>query len=364
MILYGRIQSVQTTSLAFELPGMLSQITVEEGDFIDAGKPVARLSTSSLEIERRKLIAAVTIEQAILRKLEKGERAEVIEAARAIVDMLDADLEQATRLRDRTYDLLQKKAISESEYEDALFKAKSLQASSLAAKSRLLELESGTREEDLEAQKNRLLEISAQVGVIDDQIDKSTLLSPFKAYVIERLIGEGAVVRPSQEVITLAQADQFEARFSVPHAKLDLLPSVKSVVANGKEISIEGFRVIPTVNTRTRTVDVVFLLETGSRVFDGQTCSLNLSETIELTCIELPVSAIVPSVRGLWSVYRLEQARDSGDFQLVKEDVTIAHTDGDIAYVQASFAENSLLVSHGTQKLVPGMTVRIKGLEQ
>lgn len=363
VIFYGRIQTARRTSLAFEIPGQITELLMDEGETITAGKPVARLDTSILEAERKKLLSSKTVEQTILRRLKKGERDEVISAARAMVSRMDAELEQAVRDRDRLEILKAKKVASVSEYEGALFKAKSLKASLDAAKARLLELETGTREEDIEAQNNRILELDAQIAVMDSRIDKAILSAPFTAHVIQRMVDEGAVVQEGQPVLILSEADQYEARFSVPVTQLDEAKAAKSIFVSKKEVTIKKVRMISSLSDDTRTVDVIFSLNENESVIEGQTCSLKLTERVNTTCIKLPLSALVPSVRGLWSIYCLKKDDSSENYRVLREDLTINHSDGDSVFVETAIPDGSLVVSKGTHKLVPGMLVQLKDVE-
>ncbi|QDU35955.1 putative efflux pump membrane fusion protein [Maioricimonas rarisocia] len=357
--LYGRIQPARRTPLAFEIAGQVTAVLVDEGDTIAAGDPVARLDTTILEAEREKLLAAKTIEQAILRRLEKGEREEVIAAARAMVSKLDAELEQAIRDRQRSSNLRDRNAVTESEYEAALFRAKSLQASLDAAKARLLELETGTREEDIDAQKNRLLELDAQIAVLDTRLEKAVITAPFTAIVIRRIIDEGAVVQDGQAILVLSETSQHEARFSVPLAQLGEAEEACGIRVGTVAVPVHAVRTIPSVSRDTRTIDVIFTLKPHSSVIEGQTCALDVTQKVVNPCVHLPHTALVPSVRGLWSVYRLEP-EDSGTFRVLREEVTVNHTDGTQVYVEASLPDGALVVSEGAHKVVPGMRVRTK----
>ena len=357
---YGRIQPARRTLLAFEIPGQVAELLVDEGEVVKAGESVARLNTSILDAERKRLLATKTVEQTILRRLKKGQRHEVIAAARAVVRKLDAELQQAIRKRDRLQNLRGQQAASVSQYESAFYQSKSLQASLSAAKARLLELETGTREEDVEAQNNRLLELDARVSVHDARIEKAVLLAPFAANIIKRMADEGAVVQEGQPIFVLSEADQYEARFSVPVTQLEEAEETSTISVSGKEVPVRQARTISSVSPETRSIDVVFTLAPKSRIIEGQTCTLQLTEMVETTCLKLPVSALVPSVRGLWSVYRLEEDVESENFRVIKEEVTINHTDGDRVYVETSLPDSSLIVGEGVHKLVAGMLVRIK----
>ncbi len=360
IIYYGRIQSVRSCSLSFEVPGRIVSLLLDEGENIKANQLMARLDTSTLEAEKNKLAASKKVEQSILLRLENGEREEVIMAARAMVMRREAETERAILDRNRIDKLRTQNATTQTEYEEALYGAKSLQASLDAAKARLMELESGTREEDIEAQRNRISELDAQIALFDVRIHKSTIVAPFTAHVMNRMVDEGTIVREGEPVFTVSEFGQYEARFSVPSNQYSEARAATSIRVGGNEVSIRDTRTIPMVSPETRTVDIIFHLQHCEKLIEGQTCTLTVTETVRTKCVELPISAIVPSLRGLWSCYRLEKSDEVNIFRIVREELTINHIDGDRVFAETSLPDDSIIVRDGVHKLVPGMLVHPK----
>ncbi len=357
---YGRIQSVRRSLLSFEVPGQIISLLIDEGETVKVNQLIARLDTSILEAEKQKLIASIKVEQSILLRLENGEREEVIAAAHAMVMRMEAETERANLDRDRVKKLRIQNATTQTEYEEALYEARSLQASLDAAKARFRELESGTRSEDVETQKNRINELDAQVDLVNVRIQKADLAAPFAAHVMKRLVDEGTVVRGGEPVFAIAEFEQLEARFSVPIEQLAEAKTATSVHVGGVNHPVKKSRVIPSVSPRTRTVDIVFHLKQSKNIIEGQACTLTLVETVRTRCIKLPISALVPSLRGLWSCYRLEKEKSTNAFRVIREELTVNHTDGDQVFVEASLPDDSVIVCEGAHKLVPGMLVHPK----
>ena len=361
---YGRIQPTRRTPLAFEISGKITNLAADEGQVVNLDQPIAWLDTSLLMAERKRLLASQSVEQTVLRRLKNGEREEVIAGSRAMVRSLNADLEQAVLNRNRLKKLRGSNTVTESEYEVAFFRVESIQASLDAAKARLEELETGAREEDIDTQENRLLEMNAQVSALDTRISKAVLKAPFSANVVQRLADEGAVVQQGQAIFVVSEAEEYEARFSVPISQLGEAKFTRAVSVQGLEIPVQRIRTIASVSPDTRTIDIVFTLDDKSKLYEGQACSLRLMEQVKVACIELPASALVPGVRGLWSVYRLDKSTETNDFHVVREDVTVNHSSGDLVVIDSSLPDYSLIVSQGVQKLAPGMLVRIEDSQE
>lgn len=360
IVFYGRIQTSRRSSLSFEFAGQISELLVDEGQTIAAGQPMARLDTEILQAERKSLIASRNVEASILQRLENGERKEVIAAARASVLRLKADTERAIRNRNRLEKLNSENVATKSDYEKAYFEVLSLQAAISEADARLDELVAGTRKEDLEAQRLRIAQFDTQLDLLETRIKKSTIYSPFDAHVLKRTADEGVIIQSGEPVFVIAATGTREAKFSLPIPQVESALNATTIRVGTESLETTGCRVVSSVSVGTRAVDVVYDLAKAENLVEGQTCELPLVVTVQTKCFELPMSALVPSVRGLWSVYRLEKGDDANNYRVLREDVTINHTDGKFAYVEGVLPEDSLIVRDGVHKLVPGMTVRVK----
>ena len=355
---YGRIQAARESALSFELAGQVSAILVDEGDPIRQGQPLASINIEILAAQRELLIAKKGVEETLLKRLRKGERPEVIAAAEAAVERLKVEVKRALINEQREQKLLATKSISESRYEQLKYDYEALVFSLTEAQARLAELESGPREEDVEAQENRVAMHDAEIAVLDARMAKATLYAPFDGQVIDRTIDGGTVVEAGQPVLVVSGSAEHEARCSLPVKQLAQVKNVESVGVGDRQIPVVESRIVSKVDSSTRTVDVVFRLESANALIAGETCTIILTQTIKKNCVELPVDALVPSIRGLWSCYRIEEQINGKGYLVVKEEVTIEHTDGDRAFVDSALADDALIVSAGVHKLVPGMQVQ------
>lgn len=361
MQFYGRIRSARESALSFELNGLVAKIQVDEGDQISRGQPLATIDTEILAAQKQLLLANKSVEESLLRRLRTGEREEVVAAARAAVERMEADAQQAFSKLQREKKLVGNKSIPAAQYEQSTYKFESLAAALKEGRERLKEIESGTREEDIDAQQKRVAIQDAEIAILDTRIKKATLYAPFDGQVIERIIDDGTVLEAGQPVLVVSDSKKREARFSLPIAQLNQVARVRSVRLGRAEIPVDNVRTVLSVDRNTRTVDVVFELGSTSGLIAGETCVLTLSKTVKSNCVELSVSALVPSIRGLWSCYCIEKKSGSDSYVVVKHEVTVEHTDGDRVFVETSLPDDALIVSEGVQKLVPGMIVRPMG---
>ncbi len=359
---YGRVEPVRTTALSFEFGGRLESVAIDEGSEVRSGCVVARLDTSILEAERAVLLSRRAAESAVLARLRRGERKEIIAAALAKVRRLESDVKLAASDRRRAEKVVAGGSISRSAYDQAVALHESAGFALEEARQRLDELKAGSREEDISAQVSRVASTDAELKLLDVRLSKATLVAPFDAICVGRFHDEGDALLPAEVVLELNEADALQARFSVPAQQLSAAQQSRCVHVGDRRYAAGDIVQVPQVDGRSRTVDVVIPLKTSphDRVLPGMVCTLGLEKRIPEDCLELPLSALVASIRGLWSCYRLRESdSDPEVYDVEKFDVTPVHTDGDRVYVVSALPDQSLVVNDGVHKLSPGMRVRL-----
>lgn len=363
VLLYGRLQPRRITVLSCEMTGRVQRLVVDEGDIADEGQVLATLNTDVLESERRWLLARGSVEQALFARLKKGERTEVVQAARAEAARMAAEAEQARLHFERVQKLRQTNTSTEADLEAAKFGQQSRQDAHEVARQRLLELESGSRPEDLEAQQHRITSIQAELELLDAKIQKSVVRAPFAAHVVRRFVDEGAIIPVGEPILELHEAGMYEVRIASPLQYLDSMRSVSAIEVGTRTFPVTGHHVVSMVDPVTRTVDLIYDVQVdGSEpVISGQTCRVSAQVPGNTEAIELPLRSLTPSVRGLWSCFCLVPTKKADHpqlFEVTKIDVTSIHTDGQRALVFGDLPPGSRVVAEGAHKVVPGMWVR------
>lgn len=357
----GEIVARRSSELGFERAGKLVKIAVDQGQRIQAGAPLAYLETSNLDVRRRELRAQKAAAIARLQEMEAGPRSEVIAAARATVQDLQAQLELASLQRTRREWLYTQGAIARESLDEVDSERSVLQARLDAAQSRLDELLAGTRPEQLAAQRAQVQQIAASIENIEVELSKSVLKAPFSGTIASRRVDEGTVVDSGQAVLRLVEDGQIEAHIGVPTAIAARLPlgSRQTVNVDGMEFAAAVVSKLPEVDRSTRTLTVVFELPASAvgRVNPGQVARLAFQETIASPGYWLPTSALVQGVRGLWSCYAVV-SENGATYTVERRDVEILKTESDRVLVRGTLQAGDRIVRNGTHRLVPGQAVK------
>ncbi|MEM6837495.1 MAG: efflux RND transporter periplasmic adaptor subunit [Cyanobacteria bacterium P01_C01_bin.120] len=358
----GEVAALRSSDLGFTRAGELVQVLVAEGDRVTAGQPLAQLDTQSLATQRQQLEAQRAEAQARLLELERGARSEVIAAAQAEVRDFENQLQLQERQRSRREFLYEEGAISREQLDEFAFGAETLEARLDQSSSRLDELLSGTRPEQIAAQRAVVQQLTASIADLDVALGKSTLKAPFDAIVSTRQVDEGMVVGAGQSVMRLVENAVPEARIGMPETAANRLQPGTSVTVtmDNTAYSATAKSILPEVDLETRTQMVIFQLEPAalSRVNPGQVVRVELTETIAQSGFWLPTQALTQDIRGLWSAYTVMPADAATDtYEIQPQSVEILHQESDRVFVRGTLTDGDRIVANGVHRLVPGQQV-------
>ncbi|NEP57400.1 MAG: efflux RND transporter periplasmic adaptor subunit [Symploca sp. SIO2G7] len=361
----GEVAARRTSELGFEQRGKLVEITVDRGNFVKKGQPLAQLDTSRLEVERAQRVAQRDRALAQLAELQNGSRQEDIAAAQATVKNLEKQLELQRLRQQRREFLYTEGAISREDRDIIAFGADALKEQLSAAKSQLEELQTGTRPEQIAAQQAVLQEISASIVDTDIAIKKSTIFAPFSGVIAERSLDEGTIVEAGQAVLRLIEQSQAEVEIGLPvDVVADLrLGQSQSITIAGNYYKANIKAILPEVDPTTRTQTLVFRLNgvSNKAIVPEQLAEVEIAQTIPTSGFLIPLTALVQGQQGLWAVYTLKKTDKSDNpnlFQVQRREVELLHTEGDNAFVRGLVEAGDRVIKDGTQRLVPGQLVQ------
>jgi len=355
----GVLEAAKTSELSFELPGKITQLTVDEGDHVEAGQQLAVLDDRHLLARIAQTQAEHDQQKAILAELQAGPRPEVIAAAEAEVRQLSAELELQQANKKRREQLIQRSAISQETLEDALFGTQAAQGRLDAAQSRLEELKEGTRVEQIDAQKARVAGLEAQLVDLQHEKDDTRLVAPFPGTIARRNFDEGSVITAGQTVFRLVQHQPLEAWFGLPPEAVSTLSlgDVLPITVNDQTRQAEVTGIVPELDTATRTQTVVLTLD--AEAADGwvpaQVARVSLANERKEEGFWLPNSALLQGARGLWSAYVVNQ-----DQRIARREIEIIYSESERSFVRGTLTSGEQVVASGVNRLVPGMQVEVQ----
>jgi RND family efflux transporter MFP subunit len=362
----GTVEAARSSQLAFEVPGRVVRVLVEEGQAVAPGQVLAQLDTAELAAQRKQALSQLAQMEAVNRELVAGPRVEAIASTRAQVREAEEQLRLARMQESRREDLLRREAISREEMDSFRTQVGALEARVTAVKERLRELESGTRREQLDGQSAQVNLARARVEQIDVQIAKSSLRAPFAGKVSRRFLDEGAYASPGVPLLELLEAGKPEIRVGLPaEAVASLKPAARyPVELGGQRFEAAVLRVLPALDGSTRVVSVLLDVPAEARplALPGMLAQVEMVRTLPEAGFRVPISALTRADRGLWACYALVDAngaRGEKRFRLERRDVEILHSDGQFAFVRGLVKDGERIVASGVNRVTDGQQVLV-----
>ncbi len=214
-------------------------------------------------------------------------------------------------------------------------------------------------------------QLEASIADIEITIAKSTIKAPFAGIIAARRLDEGTVVNAGQPVLRLMEDTRPELGIGVPVSLVSQLQlgTKQSVQIGQKNYEAKIRSILPEIDPATRTQTVILKLTQSATpsVAPGQIGRLKIAQTVSTTGYWLPISALVPGKRGLWSCYAVTQAENAPNnlplkpYRVERRDVKVVHTDSDRVLVRGAIESDETVIVDGIQRIVPGQMVHLAG---
>ena len=268
--LVGTIQPETEVVLQPRVSGRLLSLTIEEGQYIQAGAVIGEIDAESLRIQLQQSLSTLAEVEASVQQAE-------VNASRLKLE------------RDRYYELYQKKYVSASEYENA-------NSAYLAAQAAL----EGVRAKQAAAAKNHeLLQI---------QLRDTKITSPISGYVLKKYATAGAKLTTGSTIATIVPLHRVKLAFWVEQAQAGRIRQgmpVQFTPDAGKNRVYHGTvgPINPTYNTETSTLELIaFLDNPGLELLPGMFGNTRIALGIKENVLAVPTVALI-SKEGQQGIY-------------------------------------------------------------
>jgi HlyD family secretion protein len=296
--------------IASKVPGRVDRVEVTEGEPVAAGDLLISLSTTETDLALDRAAAERAQAVAQERLLAAGARPEDIRqaeaqvaAASADLAAVEAELEAARRDETRFTQLLERRAGSVKQYDDAASRRQLAEARARAAAERvaaatatLERLRAGARSEEIEAARARIAAIDAEMAALLARRTDATIVAPMSGVAVSRLVEPGELVAVGVPLAVLMDLDRawvnaYVEEPLVPTLRLDQAAIV--VTDAGDEIAGQVAFIAPRAEFTPRNVQTAS--ERAKLVYRVK---ITVDNTEGILKPGMPVDVLLESVAG------------------------------------------------------------------
>jgi multidrug efflux pump subunit AcrA (membrane-fusion protein) len=278
----GSLVAKQKAVLRALQDGPIVEMNVDIGMQVRKGQQLFRTRgvDARLAVETSK--ARLDTATATLEDLLAWRRSEEVEIRKAMVAQAQAELERLQNERERARTLLEKGAISASQWDVARTAADNAEANFRIQKEQLQIAEEGPTPQSVEIASRR--EKEARVALLQAQqsLEDTSIKAPFSGTITARLSQVGDFARRGDEILEIKQLEVLHAELEIPEryastlsieVPVQLTVESASLVREGEVVAVND-----SIDTRTRTFKVKVRMENSDRqVKAGAFCTAHFS---------------------------------------------------------------------------------------
>ena len=316
----GRVVALQSGVLSARISGTVNRVSISVGERVSKGSVIATLAAGRLITERKRAVALLKRQNAVLRVQRTA-------------------LKNAKREFSRMKSLLRSAAFSRARFEDleGLVSEKTAQ---------VLEKDA------------QVAEASAAIERIDIDIRDATIRAPFEGIIVQKHVEVGTHVYTGAPIVTLINDRRLEIEIDVPSARIiTLTPNTSATVIldDGSRVPAVVRAIIPREDLRTRTRPVRLqpkIKSTKKQLADNQAILVELPLTAGRPVLTVSKDAVIRRANGN-VVYVVNGTTAS------MRNVSVGRGIGDHFQILSGLKAGEKVVVRGNERLGGGGKVKV-----
>ncbi len=361
----GKVEAGQKVDLAFKVSGPLVELPVSEGQRVAEGTVLARIDRRDFETQVNSAEGALEQAQASLTAMRRGARPEDRRRLEAQRDAAKATMTEAQNRLERIKALVEQRAATASEYDDAV---KSFEVANGNYQQALQELEigkRGAREEDIQAKEAEIKQLEAKLKEAKDALEDTYLRASFEGLVAARYVENFQNVQAKQPIVALQDVSEIEIVVDVPESFLSLskedIDQVKArfPVAPGREFEVSTKEFRTEADPVTQTYKATLAMPRPEELIILPGASAMVDVHVKPTADEasghflVPITAVFDEggKHYVWIVNRSEMT-------VGRRQVTVGNPSGESIEVTSGLEKGDMIATAGVHHLDDGVKIR------
>lgn len=219
-VIQGEVE-VAEFRVSCKLPGRISRILVEEGQFVHVGDTLAILEIPEATAQQKVAEATEGAVSALSSLADNGTRKELIETAQKVLETAMAANEIAEKTYKRINNLFNEGVVSEQRRDEALAAFKATQAQVEGAQSQLQMAKNGARSEEKQAAHKQAEAAKSAVDVVSSLLKETVQIAAVDGEVSEIYPKEGELVGLGSPIMSISIMKDMWGRFNVREDQLN-----------------------------------------------------------------------------------------------------------------------------------------------
>ena len=354
----GSTQPAEAVTLRVQTEGQIVALTVDVGDPVAVGQPLARLDPNLLTVGVNQAQAELTARQSEVAQAEAA-----VSDARTAVEQARLQVQQARIDADRFQQLAAAGAASDQAAEQAQLTLDIAQQALLSAQEQVT-----TRQQAVNAAQGRVAAQGAAVDQTQERLSFATARSPLSGRVLSRLVEAGDYVQTGAVLLTLGDLTTLHVALAV--SELDL-----AQISRGQpvQVRLDAFpeavlsgrvtRISPEADATTRLVPVeVTLSNPEGRVGSGLLARVQFL-TAGTAQVVIPESALETGAPGSEPQVFVVQGTE-GEATVQARPVELGDRGNGQVEIRAGLNPGESLVVRSDRPLENGQPVRLSLLSE
>jgi HlyD family secretion protein len=302
----GNIQPLNSVFLDAVDGGVIEEIFVEEGSFVEAGQPLVQLSNTNLRLSAAQNDTNITEQLNFLGNISNSLETTKLNTQREIIDT-EYRIIVLERQRARFEKLVADSLISEQEYDAVI--------DELAYQGLILGNSSARQEVEEKIRIDRTVQIALQIFKLHENLEVSQ--SSFESLLVRAPIagqltslpveiGESKTTGQRLGQIDVVDKYKIVAQIDEYYVSRVALDQSATFSLAGEKFTARAMKVYPEITQGTFEVDLVFQGMSPSNVRRGQTLQMELILGDPVESLLLPLGSFIQDTGGNW-VFALDE---------------------------------------------------------
>lgn len=336
----GTIQPLNSVFLDAVNGGVVEEVFVEEGSFVEAGEPLLQLSNTNLRLSAAQNDTNITEQINFLSNISNNLETEKLQTERQIIDV-EYRIIVLERQKTRFDQLADRSLVSKEEYESIVDELEYQRRVLENAKARQV-LEDKIREDRMKQIATQMVKLEENLEVSQSSFESLLVRAPISGQLTSLPVEIGESKTTGQRLGQIDVIDQYKivAQIDEYYVSRVAPDQTANFTLAGRDFKARVIKVYPEITAGTFEVDLVFESMTPDNIRRGQTLQMELTLGNPVESLLLPLGGFIQDTGGNW-VFVLDQ---SGDYA-VRRDIRVGRRNNRYVEVREGLEQGDRVIT-------------------